>query len=187
MKKRKTVDWGKTVFFLLLTVAYIILLIALWDFLYLIDDIKDGHRMPLLFVALIIPFFFLYGALAPWIEYRGVRDRIVSGQIMLLDKDGYYVKKLKDLDQKDLDRMSKVFEHEEDYRYERFTYDQYSIYLTTRKNGYWFFPDKNDKSLIRTGEPGGGLSELYKGFRIDSDEVELIEELLSSVEESLRE
>lgn len=187
MKNRKTAVWGKTIFFLLLTIAYIILLVALWDFLYLIDDIKKGHRMPLSFAALIVPLFLLYGAFSPWIGYKGIKDKIVSGQIMLLDENGYYVKPLKNLDKEELEHIAKAFDYEEDYRYEEFSYDQYCVYLKTCKNGFWFFPHKKDKSLIRTGEPGGGLSSLYKGFRVNSEAVALIEELFRSAEDGIRE
>lgn len=159
MKQKKTSTkekLGQTILFLLLGVVSIILILALWDFLYAAnyEGRSNYTGRKILFTACIIPIGFLCGAVVPWIKFNGIKKEIVEGQLMSLDNEGCYLGPLNALTLEEVKRLAHIFDHEADYRNERFRYNCYAIYLKTTKDGYWFFPDKTDKSLIMTGEPG---------------------------------
>jgi hypothetical protein len=174
-KKAKIIQ---SILFLSLSIGSITVIIGLWNFLYAADEAVGGNRSHILYPVCLIPLGLLYGAVAPWITFEGFKAEITGGQLMRLDEDGCYLGPICDFDEEDVKTLSRIFDRESDWRYERFSYSSTAIYMKTAKDGQWFFPDKNDRCLIMTGEPAGNQ---MKGFRISEEDSLVMDELIQKV------
>ena len=173
---------GQTIIFLFLTVGSVILIIGLWDFLYqtAVKADRSRHSQSFMLAILLIPCGFLYGALIPWVKFNGVKSEVTGAQLMSLDEEGCYLGPLRDLNVADAKTIARIFDRESDWRYERFQYSDYAIYIKNAKGGFWLFPDKTDKCLWMTGEPA---SVMGLGFKISKDQAAAIEMILQRYQE----
>lgn len=122
-----------------------------------------------------IPGIALYMAFIPWVKHEEIQGKIIGGQLMALDEDGYFVEKTADLSLEDAKTLSKIFSGTAEYMEQRFFYDAYGIFLKTDKGEYWLFPGKIDKTQILTGEPGNILNI---GLTISDSQAETVQRIL---------
>ena len=164
----------KTIIWLVVCAISMIVMALLWS--KLMETALSSRMMTKFVCALfIVPAVAIYMAFLPWVKHDGVKGKILGGQLMALDEEGFFVEKTADLSLEDAKVLAKIFSGTAEYMEQCFYFDSYGIFLKTDKGGYWLFPGKTDKTQILTGEPGNILNI---GLTLSDSQAETVQRIL---------